>query len=29
MLKVNFYGLNMIEDSKLQFAVIMARYKDK
>jgi len=29
MLKVNFYGLNTIEDRKLQFAVIMARYKDK
>ncbi len=29
MLKVNFYGLNTVEDSKLQFAVIMARYKEK
>lgn len=29
MLKVNFYELNTVEDSKLQFAVIMARYKDK
>lgn len=29
MLKVKFYGLNTIEDNKLKFAVIMARYKDK
>lgn len=29
MLKVNFYGLNTVEDSKLKFAVIMSRYKDK
>ncbi|SCG82446.1 NUDIX hydrolase [Proteiniborus sp. DW1] len=29
MLKVNFYELNTIEDSKLQFAVIMARYEGK
>jgi 8-oxo-dGTP diphosphatase len=26
---VKFYGLNTIEDNKLKFAVIMARYKDK
>lgn len=29
MLRVNFYELNTIEDSKLQFAVIMARYEGK
>lgn len=29
MLKVNFYELNTVEDSKLKFAVIMARYKCK
>ncbi len=29
MLKVNFYELNTVEDSKLQFAVIMARHKGK
>lgn len=29
MLKVNFYDLNSIGDSKLKFAVIMTRYKDK
>lgn len=29
MLKVNFYELNTVEDTKLKFAVIMARYKDK
>src|SRR5690554_5265406 len=29
MLKVNFYGLNTVEDTKLEFAVIMARYKGK
>lgn len=29
MLRVEFYELDTIEDSKLQFAVIMARYKDK
>ncbi len=29
MVKVNFYNLNSIEDSKLLFAVIMAKYKDK
>lgn len=29
MLKVNFYELNTMEDSKLQFAVIMARYEGK
>ncbi|WP_306796781.1 NUDIX domain-containing protein [Clostridium sp. YIM B02551] len=27
MIKVNFYDLNSIEDSKLKFAVIMARFK--
>lgn len=27
--KVNFYDLKSIEDDKLAFAVIMARYKDK
>lgn len=29
MLKVNFYTLNSVQDSKLHFAVIMARYKEK
>lgn len=29
MLKVNFYELNTVEDIKLKFAVIMARYKKK
>ena len=29
MLKVNFYELNSIEDSKLAFAVIMSKFKDK
>lgn len=29
MLKVNFYELNSIEDSKLRFAVIMARHNGK
>lgn len=29
MLKVNFYELNTVEDSKLQFAVIMARHEGK
>ena len=29
MLKVNFYELNTIEDDKLLFAVIMAKYKGK
>ncbi|WIV11522.1 NUDIX domain-containing protein [Proteiniborus sp. MB09-C3] len=29
MLKVKFYELNTIEDNKLQFAVIMARYEGK
>lgn len=29
MLKVNFCELNSIEDSKLHFAVIMARHKEK
>mgnify|MGYP000848406787 CR=1 FL=1 len=29
MLKINFHELNTVENSKLQFAVIMARYKDK
>jgi len=29
MIKVNFYELNTVEDSKLKFAVIMARYKGK
>ena len=29
MLKVDFYDLNTIEDSKLEFAVIMARYNNK
>ena len=29
MLKVKFYGINTIEDSKLKFAVIMAKYRDK
>ena len=28
-MNVKFHGLNTIEDSKLKFAVIMARYKDK
>lgn len=27
MPKINFYELNTVEDSKLKFAVIMARYK--
>lgn len=29
MIKVNFYDLNTIEDNKLRFTVIMARYSDK
>lgn len=29
MLKVNFYDLNTIEDIKLEFAVIMAKYNNK
>jgi 8-oxo-dGTP diphosphatase len=29
MLKVNFYGLNLVEDSKLRFAVIMSRHNGK
>lgn len=29
MIKVNFYKLNSIEDSKLAFAVIMSNFKDK
>ncbi|WP_352419074.1 NUDIX domain-containing protein [Proteiniborus sp.] len=29
MLKVNFYELNTVEDNKLKFAVIMAKYRDK
>lgn len=29
MIKVNFYDLNTIEDSKLEFAVIMAKYNNK
>ena len=29
MLRVNFYELNTIEDSKLLFAVIMAKYNEK
>lgn len=29
MIKVNFHDLNTIEDDKLQFAVIMARYQGK
>lgn len=29
MLKVNFYDLNTVEDRKLKFAVIMARYEGK
>lgn len=29
MLKVDFYELNTVEDSKLLFAVIMARYEGK
>lgn len=29
MIKVNFYELNSIEDSKLAFAVIMSKFKDK
>lgn len=29
MIKVNFYKLNAIEDSKLAFAVIMSRFKGK
>ncbi|WP_313232306.1 NUDIX hydrolase [Tissierella praeacuta] len=29
MLKVNFHALNTVEDTKLQFAVIMARYNEK
>ena len=29
MLKVNFYGLNTIEDNKLLFAVIMAKFNGK
>lgn len=29
MLKINFHELNTVENSKLQFAVIMTRYKDK
>ena len=28
MIKVNFYKLNSIEDEKLAFAVIMAKFKD-
>ena len=29
MIKVNFHEINSVEDSKLHFAVIMARYKKK
>lgn len=29
MLKVNFHDLNTVEDTKLKFAVIMARYNEK
>ncbi|WP_353093185.1 NUDIX domain-containing protein [Tissierella praeacuta] len=29
MIKVNFYDLNTVEDIKLQFAVIMAKYRGK
>ena len=29
MLRVNFYELNTIEDRKLLFAVIMAKYDEK
>jgi len=29
MVRVKFYDLNIIEDRKLKFAVIMSRYKDK
>lgn len=29
MITVNFYNLNTVENSKLEFAVIMARYKEK
>lgn len=29
MLKINFYNLNEIEESKLTFVVMMARYRDK
>ena len=29
MITVNFLNLNTVEDSKLKFAVIMARYKEK
>ena len=29
MITVNFHNLNTVEDSKLEFAVIMARYKEK
>lgn len=29
MLKVNFYELNSIADNKLEFAVIMSKFKDK
>ena len=29
MIKVDFYDLNMIEDDKLEFAVIMAKYENK
>lgn len=29
MIKVNFHDLNAVEDAKLQFAVIMARYEGK
>lgn len=29
MLTVSFYNLNTVEDSKLKFAVIMGRYKEK
>lgn len=29
MIKVNFHDLNTVEDAKLQFAVIMAKYEEK
>lgn len=29
MIKVNFYYINEIEDNKLKYVVIMAKYKDK
>ncbi|MBU5313847.1 NUDIX domain-containing protein [Tissierella carlieri] len=29
MIKVNFHDLNTVEDAKLQFAVIMAKYEGK